>query len=152
MPPSVDGAWSRFTRWSACSAECGKGTQTRTRSCDNPAPLNGGAECLGSATQSRSCESGLVCSTSSTGKTPIQIQNYCLGYLSTLPPSSVLPPHSLILFERVDQLNTDSISLLFENNSNSNVTILKWVAVAITSFQSLWSRWLRVVSTQILLT
>ena len=67
IPSSVDGAWSRFTRWSACSTECGKGTQTRTRSCDNPAPLNGGAECLGSATQSRSCESGLVCS----GKNPL---------------------------------------------------------------------------------
>ena len=97
LPPSVDGAWSRFTRWSACSAECGKGTQTRTRSCDNPAPLNGGAECLGSATQSRSCESGLACLTSSTGKTPIfyefrMIVSDLCSSVHSLLPSRLTPP------------------------------------------------------------
>ena len=44
----VDGGWSV---WSACSVTCGTGTQTRT--CINPAPLNGGTACSGSA--SRSC-------------------------------------------------------------------------------------------------
>lgn len=46
-PCAVDGGWSE---WSACSASCGAGTQTRN--CTNPAPANGGAPCGGSDTQS----------------------------------------------------------------------------------------------------
>jgi len=43
----VNGGWSSF---GDCSVTCGGGTQTRT--CTNPAPVNGGADCQGSATQS----------------------------------------------------------------------------------------------------
>ena len=42
---AVDGKWSRWGRWGTCSATCEGGTQSRTRTCDNPAPENGGAEC-----------------------------------------------------------------------------------------------------------
>lgn len=31
--------------WAACSTSCGKGVQTRTRECNQPAPKNGGEEC-----------------------------------------------------------------------------------------------------------
>ncbi|GEM_PF-2202191 len=44
----VNGGWS--VGWSACSASCGGGTQTR--SCNNPPPANGGADCSGPSTQS----------------------------------------------------------------------------------------------------
>jgi len=38
----VDGGWSPL---SACSKACNGGTQTRT--CSNPAPANGGKDCVG---------------------------------------------------------------------------------------------------------
>ena len=47
--------WSEFDRWSACSAECGGGTQTRTRTCLNPAPEDGGSACDGDPEETRAC-------------------------------------------------------------------------------------------------
>ena len=52
---SVDGGWSGFEAWSQCSAECGGGSQTRSRFCSNPAPAFGGAVCDGNAQESREC-------------------------------------------------------------------------------------------------
>ncbi len=43
---SINGGWSN---WSACSAICDGGVQTRT--CTNPTPQNGGADCSGSSSQ-----------------------------------------------------------------------------------------------------
>ena len=57
----VDGGWSDYGAWSACSVECGGGQQTRERKCNNPAPENGGAECQGESVETRSCnEDGCV--------------------------------------------------------------------------------------------
>jgi prepilin-type N-terminal cleavage/methylation domain-containing protein len=42
----IDGGWSA---WGPCSTTCGGGTQTRT--CNNPAPSNGGASCAGPASK-----------------------------------------------------------------------------------------------------
>ncbi|OXE36096.1 MAG: hypothetical protein CGW95_09795 [Phenylobacterium zucineum] len=53
-PPPVNGGWSA---WSTCDAKCDGGTQTRT--CTNPAPANGGADCIGDS--SRSCNTKPCC-------------------------------------------------------------------------------------------
>ena len=52
--PAVNGGWSD---WSACNTSCGGGIQTRT--CTNPSPANGGAQCSGSASQS--CNTDITC-------------------------------------------------------------------------------------------
>jgi len=57
----VDGKWSE---WSTCSATCGGGTQTRT--CNNPAPANGGADCVGDS--SRTCNTQACVSSSRPGQ------------------------------------------------------------------------------------
>ena len=41
----VDGNWTDWTQWTACSKSCGFGTKMRTRSCTNPAPLDCGKDC-----------------------------------------------------------------------------------------------------------
>jgi len=55
QPCAIDGGWSPYSEWSLCSASCGGGTQTRSRTCTNPAPANGGAQCVGLANESQSC-------------------------------------------------------------------------------------------------
>ncbi|XP_035532434.1 semaphorin-5B isoform X2 [Morone saxatilis] len=51
----VNGAWSCWSSWSQCSVGCGGGHYQRTRSCNSPAPANGGDICLGLHTEEALC-------------------------------------------------------------------------------------------------
>ena len=51
----MHGGWNNFGAWSDCTEECDGGTRSRNRSCDNPAPLNGGRDCEGAAFETESC-------------------------------------------------------------------------------------------------
>ena len=52
---SVNGQWSEWDPWSSCSATCDGGTQHRVRHCNDPAPQNGGSDCVGESSESRPC-------------------------------------------------------------------------------------------------
>lgn len=54
-PKPTDGGWTEFGEWSQCSVKCGAGTQTRSRTCTNPAPANGGAKCQGDGEEIQQC-------------------------------------------------------------------------------------------------
>nr|XP_006824190.1 PREDICTED: uncharacterized protein LOC100375643 [Saccoglossus kowalevskii] len=53
----VDGDWSDWGNWSDCSVTCGNdlGVQSRSRTCTNPSPLLGGAECQGDSSETSGC-------------------------------------------------------------------------------------------------
>ncbi|KAL8608110.1 hypothetical protein ACOMHN_016565 [Nucella lapillus] len=52
----VHGRYSDWGDWSECSATCGQGVHYRSRSCDNPQPMNGGRDCVGERRESASCQ------------------------------------------------------------------------------------------------
>ena len=61
VPCPVNGGFSQWSKWSICSAKCGKGERTRTRLCDSPAPMYGGADCVGELIQSEVCYAEVHC-------------------------------------------------------------------------------------------
>ena len=52
---AVNGQWSEWGKYSTCSKSCGTGSETKTRTCTNPAPSAEGNPCLGSSSESRNC-------------------------------------------------------------------------------------------------
>lgn len=51
----VDGGWSEWEAFSECSVSCGGGEKTRSRTCTNPEPANGGADCEGDYSETMAC-------------------------------------------------------------------------------------------------
>lgn len=49
----VDGVFTAWGNWSACSLTCGNGTQSRNRSCEGP--YFGGKNCTGDWGQTKDC-------------------------------------------------------------------------------------------------
>ncbi|XP_052098830.1 thrombospondin-1-like [Mytilus californianus] len=62
-PPRVNGDWTDWATWGACSLTCdsGSGSQSRSRNCTNPAPANNGLDCSGDSTETQSCSSTVPC-------------------------------------------------------------------------------------------
>ena len=52
---TVDGGWSNWGSYGACSKTCGPGSQTRQRTCDKPPPSAGGKQCDGSGSETKNC-------------------------------------------------------------------------------------------------
>lgn len=54
---ATDVNYNQWTKWSICSASCGGGSQTRSRTCTSPAPQDGGKNCteLGPVDQAQQC-------------------------------------------------------------------------------------------------
>merc|ERR1719193_604376 len=53
---SNDGNWGAWSSYGQCSKTCGMGLKTRTRKCNNPAPLAGGRKCAGTDKEDVACQ------------------------------------------------------------------------------------------------
>ena len=51
----VDGDWDDWTNWATCSVTYGGGSHNRSRTCTNPVPQYGGADCLGFDGENQDC-------------------------------------------------------------------------------------------------
>ena len=51
----LDGQWTQWTEWSQCSVTCGQGTRTQVRYCAEPAPEDGGNDCIGENLYNSTC-------------------------------------------------------------------------------------------------
>ncbi|CAF0913672.1 unnamed protein product [Adineta ricciae] len=60
-PCPIDGEWSTWSNYSACSVTCGTGVYTRVRECNNPTPNYGGDQCIGSPIETAYCQSNVSC-------------------------------------------------------------------------------------------
>ncbi|XP_059193970.1 complement component C7 [Centropristis striata] len=54
QPGVIHGSWACWSAWSSCSAN----RRSRSRSCSNPTPQNGGQHCIGEPTETSDCEDG----------------------------------------------------------------------------------------------
>ncbi|XP_067656115.1 SCO-spondin-like [Haliotis asinina] len=65
---TINGGYSEWSAWSTgqCSVPCGDGmkTDTRTRSCTDPTPQNGGLPCSGPSTENRTESCNVACQVS----------------------------------------------------------------------------------------
>ena len=52
----VDGGWSAWSEFSACSVSCDAGVKYSTRICNNPRAENGGKECEGNSQYRTQCD------------------------------------------------------------------------------------------------
>ncbi|KAI8492696.1 hypothetical protein Bbelb_297370 [Branchiostoma belcheri] len=73
----MDGQWSEWGPWSACSVKCGQGSTVRQRNCTDPAPQNGGWRCRGQPVEIKQCTRNDECTSDCDGVllegTPIRL-------------------------------------------------------------------------------
>ena len=60
-PCPVNGGLSLWSKWSICDAKCGEGFRSRTRVCNSPIPIYGGADCVGHLFEKEICYADVHC-------------------------------------------------------------------------------------------
>lgn len=102
----IDGGFSAWSAWSTCTVTCGGGTQSRTRTCDNPTPAYGGSTCSGSTSESQACNTQSC-------YTFLDATAYASNHSTVITPIADGPNHHIVIFKSggyfdVTTLGTDS--------------------------------------------
>ena len=59
LPPCpINGSWTPWSDWSECSSSCSTGTKVRSRTCTDPVPEYGGADCQEHSREVQPCSGG----------------------------------------------------------------------------------------------
>ena len=58
---AVNGSYTPWSNWTACSTSCGPGQQLRHRNCTEPEPAHGGADCQEPGTEFKECFAEILC-------------------------------------------------------------------------------------------
>uniref|UniRef100_K1PPW7 Hemicentin-1 n=1 Tax=Magallana gigas TaxID=29159 RepID=K1PPW7_MAGGI len=77
----VDGAWTSWENWGSCTVTCGSGSQSRARTCTDPSPQYGGADCAGDTSEFKQGCNPSVCPTASVNN---YVQHCISGYFTCL--------------------------------------------------------------------
>ncbi|XP_056004586.1 IgGFc-binding protein-like [Ostrea edulis] len=77
----VDGAWTSWENWGTCTVTCGSGSQSRPRTCTDPSPQYGGADCAGDNSEFKQGCNPSACPTASVNN---YVQHCISGYFTCL--------------------------------------------------------------------
>lgn len=90
----VDGAWSTWGSFSACSRTCGGGNRTRERTCTDPAPAGDGAQCQGTALEVEGRDFPRRPNRNASSKSILHVTN--LTFFNKFGPLKKVLPRSLL--------------------------------------------------------
>ena len=82
---TVDGGWTEWSDWQIISNTCCGDSRSQTRTCTNPAPQNGGADCVGEESQGYTCETE-ICS----GWVSFNLVKFSCSFISIFPIACLL--------------------------------------------------------------
>ena len=92
-----DGNWSEWGEWDTCTEGCGTGSQTRSRSCDNPAPSYGGSYCDGLGVEEQACNEDPC---PGMGYSVMHYEAFTLSSVASRKPPEILKIHAYINISR----------------------------------------------------
>ena len=100
----VDGGWSAWSDFSACSVSCGVGVKYSTRICNNPKTQHGGKDCVGDSQYRTQCDMKLCKGKYMYG---YSVTSYDVIYFSTL---------NRVIIIGVNQVFTVCVGFVFGSN------------------------------------
>ncbi|XP_059162099.1 LOW QUALITY PROTEIN: uncharacterized protein LOC131945116 [Physella acuta] len=133
----IDGGWTEWTGWSVCKADCeDKGTQLRTRACENPKPAFGGNSCDGFKLQNRTCVG--LCKTKSDGQ--LEAEEYITQIHDVFPDLRGICFDKHCIYDEVSKMIKDKNKV---DRYWSSISCVKYGgACPVNGGWSPWGEWL----------